>query len=62
MKPNPERSWRIELWGDRQNFRTINFTGTIDEALAAADEEDCEVDWPVHRIEVVVLPSRTSAT
>lgn len=55
MKNNPDRNWSIELWGDGEDYRQINFRGTIDQVCAKADEEDSEVDWRVNRISIVAL-------
>ena len=64
MKANLRHKWTIYLFGapidgifwlaknpdGTPQHARIKFTGTIDEVLAEADEQDSEVDWDVHQI------------
>lgn len=57
MKPkNPVRNWALQFWGvEDDQYHHINFRGTLEDALAKADEEECEVDWEVVRMSFAAL-------
>lgn len=51
MKPNDPHHWQISLSGlhgrRKLTIENTSFVGTYDEALAKADEMECEVDFDV---------------
>lgn len=56
MKNNPERTWSIQYWGDRDDdYQQVNFRGTLDQALSHADEEECELDYQVVRMSIIAI-------
>jgi hypothetical protein len=65
MKSNPPRHWSISLRGAKRTQAMVaTFTGTIEAVLSEADVMECQVNWHVRRIEIVVLrdrPLRASA-
>lgn len=56
MKPNPERNWSIQFWGDKdEEHYAASFRGTVDGVLARADEEESEFEWQAMRISITAL-------
>ena len=61
MKPNKYQCWNISLHGPKAcDLHTARFHGSIDAALAEADELECEVDFDITKI-VIALDSDSSA-
>ena len=55
MKSNAYKFWNITLTGARAaDTHTVRFHGTIDAALAEADEQECEVDFDIVKIVVAL--------
>jgi hypothetical protein len=53
MKKNPYRFWLITLHGENAKH-SERFHGRLDHALAQADEMECEVDFDVIKVEVIL--------
>jgi len=61
MKPNKYKFWNISLHGPKAgDLHTVRFHGSIDAALAEADELECEVDFDITKV-VVALDAESSA-
>lgn len=61
MKPNKYKFWEISLHGPKAgDLHTVRFHGSIDAALAEADELESEVDFEITKI-VVALDADSSA-
>lgn len=54
LKPNGRYKWRIELCPETtpsgpRSTKIFEATGTVEDALAKADELECEVGWEVQQ-------------